>query len=203
MVLFSAPSTLQPGFQDPVFESQETFRLLLNALSFPGRCCELESKVVPPEGLYRSTAAISLCLLDLEVTLWLDPVFGAEVIQWITFHTGCRLVENPQDAQFAILSEFFQPSQNVPNLDSFNPGTVEYPEASTTLLLQIPALRGGASVCLSGCGILQERHISPLVDVGLWKLWGNSDRFPLGMDVYLMTETTIMGLPRSIRVEVL
>ena len=65
--------TIAPGFADPVFDSQATFRAALDALARPGRVAALPPVLTPPAPLNPATAALCLTLADLDTPLWLDP----------------------------------------------------------------------------------------------------------------------------------
>jgi phosphonate C-P lyase system protein PhnH len=97
---------------------------------------------------------VAVALLDYETPLWLDsPLAGKPAIaQWIRFHTGARVTADPRQASFAIIAEAADP----PSFDHFALGTAEYPDRSTTLVLQVE--RFGSGQCLSSPG--QELPVS-------------------------------------------
>ena len=97
------PTTQLPGFKDPVHEAQQTFRALLDALARPGMA-QTTAAVTPPAGLTSGCAAACLTLLDLETVVWLQPEISAPAKSWLLFHTGCRFTEQPQSADFALIS---------------------------------------------------------------------------------------------------
>lgn len=184
--------TSLPGFQDAVYEAQTTFRTLLEALAHPGCSCTITSSITPPSRMSPACAAACLTLLDLETQVWLQP--GWEVAPWLQFHTGCRFTRDPQQANFAVIWDVTQS----PDLQAFNPGTAEYPELSTTLLLQVERLVDGEAVVLQGPGILGERAIAPQLPAQFWQQWiNNHQAYPPGVDVFLFDQTHVMGLPRS------
>lgn len=181
-----------PGFQDAVHEAQTTFRTLLEALAHPGCSCTIPTSITPPKGMSPACAAACLTLLDLETQVWLQP--GLEIAPWLRFHTGCRFTTDPLQANFAVIWDGAQ----LPNLPTFNPGTAEYPELSTTLLIQVECLADGKDVVLQGPGILGERAIAPQLPAQFWQQWtSNHHAYPLGVDVFLFDQTHVIGLPRS------
>ena len=185
-----------PGFQDAVHEAQTTFRTLLEALAYPGRSCTIPSSISPPGRLSPACAAACLTLLDLETQVWLQP--RLEIETWLRFHTGCRFITDPQQANFAVIWD----GARSPDLQAFYPGTAEYPEASTTLLIQIESLVEGEAVVLQGPGILGERTIAPQLPEQFWQQWINNHRaYPLGVDVFLFDQTHVIGLPRSTNIK--
>lgn len=184
-----------PGFQDAVHEAQTTFRALLEAIAHPGRSCPVPSAVTPPKGMSPACAAACLTLLDLETQVWLQP--GWDIGSWLRFHTGCRFTDDPSQANFALIWNIAQS----PDLQSFNPGTPEYPELSTTLLIQVERLVDGEIVTLQGPGILDRRAIAPHLPAPLWQQWiKNHQSYPLGVDIFLFDQTQVMGIPRSIAI---
>ncbi|HEY9659857.1 MAG TPA: phosphonate C-P lyase system protein PhnH [Allocoleopsis sp.] len=185
-----------PGFQDAVHEAQTTFRALLEALAHPGRSCSISAPLTPPDGITPACAAACLTLMDLETQVWLQP--GLEIESWLRFHTGCRFTPDPYQANFAVICDVGRS----PDLQDFNPGTPEYPEKSTTLLIQVEGLVGGEVVGLEGPGILGERTIAPQLPSQFWQQWVNNHHaYPLGVDVFLFDQTQVMGLPRTTAIQ--
>jgi alpha-D-ribose 1-methylphosphonate 5-triphosphate synthase subunit PhnH len=185
-----------PGFQDAVHEAQITFRTLLEALAQPGRACTIPTSLTPPKGMSSACAAACLTLLDLETQVWLQA--GLEMESWLRFHTGCRFTTDPLQANFAVIWDVGE----LPNLQAFHPGTAEYPEASTTLLIQVERLVEGEAVVLQGSGILGERAIAPQLPAHFWQQWiSNHQTYPLGVDVFLFDQTQVMGLPRTTQIQ--
>jgi alpha-D-ribose 1-methylphosphonate 5-triphosphate synthase subunit PhnH len=186
--------TQLPGFSDPVHDAQNTFRALLNALSHPGKPHVISATLTPPVGLIPACGAACLTLFDLETWVWLSPAFQTDVKAWLQFHTGCRFTPHPQSAHFAILPDMDAKF----SLDHFNMGTAEQPEQSTTLLIQLQTLMGGQSVLLKGPGIQDQQGINlPLPDE-FWQEWHkNTQNYPLGIDIFFISQNQVIGLPRT------
>jgi alpha-D-ribose 1-methylphosphonate 5-triphosphate synthase subunit PhnH len=90
----------------------------------------------------------------------------------------------------------------VPDLSMFNWGTDEYPEQSTTLLVQVNDLEQGCPVRLRGAGILEQRAIAPQLSSQFWlQRQQMTSQYPLGVDVFLVAEAAVMGLPRTSVIE--
>ncbi|TIV42480.1 MAG: carbon-phosphorus lyase subunit PhnH, partial [Mesorhizobium sp.] len=83
--------------------------------------------------------------------LWFDLVLQAPaaVKSWLGFHTGAPLANTPADAHFALIAT---PAEMMA-LDGFSQGTQDYPDRSTTLILQVSDLVSGAPLLLEGPGI--------------------------------------------------
>lgn len=189
--------TTLPGFQNTVHDAQRTFRTVLDAFARPGRIEAIEAPLTPPPGLMPACAATCLTLFDLETLVWLQPGWDAGVADWLVFHTGCRLTSHPQRAIFALIWN----SSAMPDLAAFSQGTAEYPEASTTLFLQLEELHGSTPVILTGPGIRETQAIAPPLSSQFWQQWHtNHSSYPLGVDVLLLSSESIMGLPRTIKV---
>lgn len=190
--------TILPGFQDTVHDAQQSFRQILAALARPGQVQKIGTEVPAPPGLMCATAAAALTLLDLEITVWLQPGFDHGVPQWLVFHTGCRMIDLPAQADFAMVGD----ASRCPELAAFHQGQDEHPEASTTVLVQVPALTGGEVVQLQGPGIDGKVTVAPQVAAEFWHQWRqNTRRYPLGVDVLLLSGPNLLGLPRTARID--
>lgn len=188
-------STLVAGFTNPAYDSQITFRALLNALAQPGQPQSINLAIETPSGIYPAYASACLTLLDLETQVWVQSGLGVDFKDWLSFHTGCQLTENPKSADFALIYDL----ETLPELSCFHWGTELEPESSTTLLIPVSSWESGLPVALKGPGILGERIIAPNLTRSFWDCWvGNHQAYPLGVDVFLFTEDKVMGLPRSV-----
>ncbi len=186
--------TQLPGFQNRVHDAQQTFRALLNALSHPGTLQPIFAQLQPPQGLTSACAAACLTLLDLETEVWFNSEFDSAITNWLQFHTGCRVSNHPQTANFALIQNIAQ----MPPLSSFNWGTAEQPEISTTLLIQLERLNGGQSIELTGPGIARTKEIKLPLPASFWQMWTeNHSNYPLGVDIFFCVDNGVMGLPRS------
>ncbi|MBU2588981.1 MAG: phosphonate C-P lyase system protein PhnH [Alphaproteobacteria bacterium] len=193
-----APDGLSPGFTNPVFESQHTFRRVLDAMSRPGLLINLDADLSAPADGIDAAAAIALALLDFETPIYLSPVpEWAGLAQWLRFHCGCPIVENPGDAAFALVRV-----DAMPALDQFNSGDPKYPDRSATLIIVCPSLEGGDSLRLAGPGIADFRVIAPTgFDPAFWDdVRQDRSKFQLGIDLILTSDNHIVALPRSTRI---
>jgi alpha-D-ribose 1-methylphosphonate 5-triphosphate synthase subunit PhnH len=191
---------MRPGLADPVLDSQRIFRQLLDAMSSPGRVVTLASAEPPLPPLNAASLAICLTLVDLDTPIWLDAAARtAEVMAHLRFHCGCRIVEEPGQARFAVVVD----AMAMPALDRFDAGTDEYPDRSATVIVQTRALTAGAGRRLTGPGIESEAWLdADGLAAGFWPdLRANRDRFPRGVDVLLTAGASVAALPRTTRVE--
>lgn len=193
-----AMKKLMPGFDDPVAQSQHVFRRVLEAMSRPGRILSVEGIHAGPAGLSPAALSVCLALADFETPLWLDAKAQA-AREYLAFHCGCPIAPTPDAATFALLAD---PTQL--DIDAFNPGSDEYPERSTTLILEVHGMHHDGGAVLRGPGI--EDHARLFVDgvaADFWQqLQANHARFPRGVDIILAHDRWLAALPRSTRVEV-
>lgn len=192
------------GFADPALDAQSVFRLVLDAMARPGRVQTLDDARIEaaPGGLGIAGFAVALALLDFETPVWLDPKLAGDraVVDAIRFHCGCPIIEDPASASFALLGD----AEMAPPLSAFHQGMPEYPDRSTTLIVQVQAIDDAGGVRLTGPGIETESHLA--IDglaADFWRQWGANHRhYPLGVDLILTSGDRLAALPRSISVEV-
>lgn len=190
---------ISPGFADPVFQSQAAFRALLTALSEPGLMQQVAPGFAAPEGLEPATAIALLTLADYETPIWLpETLRDGPAGAWLRFHCGAALVDEPAKAAFAVIDG----KGEAPLLSAFNPGTDQFPDRSTTVLVQCAGLAGGEAVTLAGPGIPGSREIAPTgLRSGFWvELAANAELYPLGIDLILSRGEAVIGLPRSTQI---
>ena len=189
----------EPGFADPVFDAQASFRALLDALARPGRIATLVAPLSAAAPLSPAATALALTLCDHDTPVWLDAA-AANAAGFLRFHCGCSIVDEPAGATFA----FVAAPGAMPSLHAFSIGEDRYPETATTVVIDVPSLAGGPAVRLSGPGIETTALVAPrgLPD-GFWmQMAANRALFPLGVDVVLTAGDRAIGLPRSVKVEV-
>ncbi|MEX0852677.1 MAG: phosphonate C-P lyase system protein PhnH [Bauldia sp.] len=191
---------LSGSFADPVLGSQTVFRALLSVLSRPGTIARLLPGLRPPPPLNAAAAAVLCTLADADTPVYLDGRLAGEeaVAAWIGFHTGARLVAGPADAGFAAIAE----PEAMPPLALFRQGTDEYPDRSTTIILQVEGLSGGVPLLLQGPGVAATAQFAPhpLPKDLAEQLGANRQLFPRGVDLVFAAPDAIAGLPRSTRV---
>ncbi|MCY6382043.1 phosphonate C-P lyase system protein PhnH [Hoeflea prorocentri] len=195
------PSAIQGGFANPVFDAQAVFRQVMEAIARPGKIAAIENLTEPPAPLTPVTGAIAATLFDHDTQIWLDPVLArsSDVAGWLAFNTAAPIVREMLDADFAVISD----SEALPSLESFSQGTQEYPDRSTTLIVQIAALSGGPGLTLTGPGIQEIAHIVPqgLPDRFMDQWSANGMRFPRGVDVLLAAPEGVIALPRTVKIK--
>lgn len=193
---------LAPAFDDPALASQAVFRTVMEAMARPGLPRPLAASLAPPAPLSPTAAAVALTLLDYETPFWLDQRLAAagEVAAWLKFHTGAPLSGNPAQSSFAFICD----PATMPAFETFSQGVSEYPDRSTTLVVQVARLDRGDALTLSGPGIAGSRSFcaAPLPDDFPARLLANRALFPRGVDLILVSAQAVAALPRSLRVAV-
>jgi alpha-D-ribose 1-methylphosphonate 5-triphosphate synthase subunit PhnH len=190
------------GFQDPVIAAQAHFRALLDAMACPGRIVALIGELpAPPVPLAPAAFALALALVDHETPVWLGPALrGEPITASLRFHCGCRIVAERDRAAFA-----FATADGLGDLEGFAQGEPDYPDRSTTVILQVGSLHegGAGAVRLTGPGI-PSAHLLLAADLPatFWlALQAGRCRFPLGIDLVLVAGDRIAAIPRSTNVE--
>jgi alpha-D-ribose 1-methylphosphonate 5-triphosphate synthase subunit PhnH len=191
---------LTAAFADPVLSAQSTFRAILDAMARPGSLQPLTKALSPPQPMNRGAAAVALTLCDRDTPVWLDPELcaSAPVCEWLRFHCGCDLIDDPAEAAFAFASR----AADVLAFEEFNVGTTDFPDRSTTLVLQVETLSSENGLVLTGPGIRDRKSLyaAPLPGDMTRRLATNRSLFPRGIDLILATQDTVAALPRSLRV---
>jgi alpha-D-ribose 1-methylphosphonate 5-triphosphate synthase subunit PhnH len=190
---------LPAGFVDKVLSAQSTFRSVMDAMARPGTVQRIVAAAGSPAAMMRGTAAIALTLFDHDTPLWLDPKMSGtpDVTKWLKFHTGAPAIADPSICSFALIGD----ARSLPGLDRFAFGSNEYPDRSTTLILQVESLTQGLAFELRGPGIdgsdVLQAAIQPL-DL-FERLEINQALFPRGIDVVLVHDDAIIAIPRTTR----
>jgi len=92
---------LAPGLADPVHDSQQAFRTVLDALARPGQIRHI-GPALPGVALGGAMARLLLSLCDEESPVWWQGS-DADLHYWLHFHTGAPLAARPEDASFAAI----------------------------------------------------------------------------------------------------
>jgi alpha-D-ribose 1-methylphosphonate 5-triphosphate synthase subunit PhnH len=192
---------LPAGFADKVLSAQSTFRSVMSAMARPGSVQPIAVSVGAPDGMMRGTAAIALTLFDHDTPIWLDGAMSAtsDIARWLKFHTSAPVVSDASIAGFALIGD----AKNLPALDRFAFGSNEYPDRSTTLILQVDSLSQGPAYQLRGPGIDGVSTLRATIEPRdlFARLAINATLFPRGIDVALVDDASIVAIPRTTRLE--
>ena len=190
---------LPAGFADKVLSAQSTFRSVMDAMARPGSVQRIAAVAGTPSTMMRGTAAIALTLFDHDTPVWLDEGMAAtsDAAKWLKFHTSAPVVADSSVSSFALIGN----PEKLPVLDRFAFGSNEYPDRSTTLILQVESLTEGPAFELRGPGIdgtaILRASIRPhdLFE----RLAINVALFPRGIDVVLVHDDAVIAIPRTTR----
>jgi alpha-D-ribose 1-methylphosphonate 5-triphosphate synthase subunit PhnH len=170
----------------------------MEAMARPGSVQRVTVEVGAVPGLMPAAAAIALTLLDHDTPAWLDPQLAASgVAAWLKFHTGAPVTTESAEASFALVAD----GASLPALHNFALGSSEYPDRSTTVILQIESLSEGRAYELRGPGIDGTQVIQATIapEDLFERLEMNARLFPRGIDVVLVHGDTIVAIPRTTR----
>ncbi|WP_171561257.1 MULTISPECIES: phosphonate C-P lyase system protein PhnH [unclassified Roseobacter] len=175
------------GFANPAFDASHAFRAVLQAMARPGRI-ETVASATPPAPISPAAGAMLLTLCDPETGLYLAPSHDTDAIRsWVTFHTGAPFVPANR-ADFALGTwEALAP------LSAYRIGTPEYPDRSTTLIVEQDRL-AATGTRLTGPGIEVEAALN-LPEIAAFQ--ANRAQFPLGFDCVFCAGEQLAALPRS------
>ncbi|HKQ31166.1 MAG TPA: phosphonate C-P lyase system protein PhnH [Burkholderiales bacterium] len=182
------------AFADPVLNSQDVFRTVLHVFAHPGTVCEMPITVESPTPLVPATAAICLTLLDHETPVWLQ---APNVDSWLRFHCGSPIVSVPAQARFALIHDV----ATMPALEDFDIGSDEYPDRSTTLIIQVDGFVD-SGLTLSGPGIRDKAQFGVKnLHADFFEKWRElAPLFPRGIDLIFTAGSRIAALPRTTRI---
>jgi alpha-D-ribose 1-methylphosphonate 5-triphosphate synthase subunit PhnH len=190
---------LPAWFADKVLSAQSTFRSVMDAMARPGSIQHVAAVAVAPTPVMRATAAIALTLFDHDTPIWLDPGMSAtsDVARWLRFHTSAPVIADGSVSSFALVGD----ARSLPPLDSFSLGTNDYPDRSTTLIVQVNNLGQGPALELRGPGIDGTAILHAAIEPEdlFERLAINATLFPRGIDLILVADDSIVAVPRTTR----
>jgi len=190
---------LPAGFADKVLSAQSTFRSVMDAMAHPGSVQQAAVSVGAPRPMMRGTAAIALTLFDHDTPIWLDAGMSetSDVARWLKVHSGAPVVGDPSICHFALIAD----ANALPDLARFALGTNEYPDRSTTLVIQVESLTQGRTYELRGPGIDGSATLRATLEPNnlFERLAINETLFPRGIDLLLVSGEEIVAIPRTTR----
>jgi alpha-D-ribose 1-methylphosphonate 5-triphosphate synthase subunit PhnH len=189
---------LSAGFTDKVLSAQSTFRAVMEAMARPASVQRVPAEVDAAPGLMPAMAAIALTLFDHDTPVWLDPQLAVtSVAGWLKFHTGAPVTVDSAEASFALVTD----GALLPALERFALGSSEYPDRSTTVILQVESLSEGRAYDLYGPGIDGVTTLNATIapDDLFERLAVNVQLYPRGIDMVLVHDDAIVAIPRTTR----
>lgn len=184
-------SSLEGGFERAPQQAALGFRAAMNAMARPGEIVTV-SGARGPAPLSEAAAVLVLTLCDSETPIYLGAHHDTAALRaWISFHTAAPFVTARAEAMFALGAW-----ADLGRGEGFAIGTSEYPDRSTTLIVEMDELSNEGSV-LQGPGIQRTARLS-LPDVAFSQR--NAAQYPLGVDLFLTCGAALAALPRSTKV---
>lgn len=192
---------MKSAFASQTFDSQKVFRTLLSSMASPGKIMELDVDLIPEEPVHHASGAILLTLMDFETPFWTDLENKNTAVQWLRFHTGAPYIHTGTLADFALVTDydvFDTPEQ-------FNPGTIESPDRSTTLIVHTRGMDDRGRIRLTGPGIQKERflNLKGIKETFFAKRKKMVSNYPLGIDMIFVCDRHFTAIPRTTNLEVL
>ncbi|NLT29794.1 MAG: phosphonate C-P lyase system protein PhnH [Propionibacterium sp.] len=193
-----------PAFADPVHDAQRTFRVLLEAMARPTLPRQIppvaDGSLHTPGPMPAAVGAVLLTLCDEHTSIWLDDTLGGsdEVRLWLRFHTGAKLVDDPAEASFVVATP-----ASAPRLIDLAQGTDEEPHRSATLVLDATDAAPTMAFVATGPGVNgRVDWLDAALPADFADQWAvNHDRFPQGVDVFVVDADTVRALPRTTNLE--
>ena len=185
------------AFAHPVFDSQRNFRELLQAMARPAAPRAVPVLAAAPAPILPATMAVLLTLCDADTAVWLQQP-NDEVASHLRFHAGVRLVQEPADADFALITA----PPSMPPLSLFAHGELRYPNRSATLIVQVDGFDDNVGRRFAGPGIRDVEQLAiEGLPTGFWQQRAAmSAQLPLGVDLIFISGERMVALPRTTRV---
>lgn len=188
------------AFADPVFDSQRTFRELLQAMARPAVPRLLPVLPPSPAPIAPAAMAIVLTLCDATTSVWLQQPME-EAVRHVRFHAGLKLADQPREADFALVTD----AVSMPPLDAFALGDPRYPDRSASLIIQAAAIdaspSGEGGHRFVGPGIRETETLA--IDGLPSDFWQQraalAEQLPLGIDLFFVAGQQVLALPRTTR----
>lgn len=196
------------GLADPVHGTQAAFRVLLDALAYPGRIGALPmvalAGIAPPQGLDGQPlplglVSLLLTLLDRDTTVRLHDNWASDPVgHYLRFHTGVRVAV---PAAFEVCSAAgLDPARCA----SFELGSDELPQRGATVVVTVDGfhLATAPRVTLQGPGVETTQVLQVTGPSAAFWAWrrGLQGGYPRGVDLIFLAGRQVLALPRSARI---
>ncbi len=184
---------------DHLFDAQQDFRKIMNALSRPGRITNLDNRIDTPEILNKASALIGLSLMNNDVCFYTDRK-DSDIEAFFRLNVS-SLPAPVAKADFVFLQgRCFDEA-----LTGVKVGEPTYPEQSAFIIIDVEVLDDeplGNSLLieLKGPGVkttskvftrgVEAKYLETIKELNV--------EYPLGVDVFLSDrEGNVIGIPRT------
>ncbi len=196
---------------DEVFDAQQHYRLLLDAMARPGTVHLLpRMSLTAPPAITEAAALVGFALLNADVSFYADGEAADVVTQYLVVNTAAT-PESPGNADFV----FAAGTASEALVADMKKGSLPYPDEGATLVASVEALASEVqglgllsspylTLTLEGPGIAGKKtfFVSGLGSELVAGLQTCNQEFPLGIDLILTDPGhRIACIPRSSRVE--
>jgi alpha-D-ribose 1-methylphosphonate 5-triphosphate synthase subunit PhnH len=184
---------------------QSAYRLLLNAMSFPGSIVSLQKQAKSINYISKSHSCIlllGLMLLDAEVSFCILSKQSDHVSAMLKQLTYSRAVLLDEADYIFILEDISDGDIHQAFTKSKN-GSLLSPHQSSTLIMHVPSISAGGNLQLTGPGIEHSRSIG----IEGAKKWlplrkKKNVEYPLGIDLILLDSLhDMVCLPRTTQIQ--
>lgn len=184
---------------DQVFDAQRHFRVLLDAMSRPGKIATLNDVDLEcPAGLTKAETLIAFALLNADVGFCVEGL-AEDAETYLALNTNAHIVD-PDEADFLFVSG----ADRSEAMMEAKIGDPRYPEGGATLVTRVQSIGSGTtSMTLEGPGV--DGSVRLDVD-GLSRSFLDdraikNEEFPIGVDVILVDRSDrVVCLPRTTKV---
>jgi alpha-D-ribose 1-methylphosphonate 5-triphosphate synthase subunit PhnH len=186
-----------------VFDTQNVYRRMLDAIARPGKVAALPRlDICPPPGLSAYASGLAFTLLDAETTFAVLPANEAWQ-DYLAVNTGARTAA-PADAEFIILAG----DEYGPQITAARRGDLLAPERGATIFALVGAIDtatgGDLRLTLAGPGVDGRKtvFVTGLSVANLENILSLNQEYPLGVDCFLTDRHgRLVAMPRSTAVQ--
>lgn len=191
---------IKEGIFDEVHDCQETFRLLLYAISNPGEIVSISEYAKKLEDKNQVMLLLALTLLDKETTFMVaGNEFFAKIVAELTYSRQAEAYAN-----YIFISEKCSPELREKIFFQATPGTLVDPHTNSVLIIGVDQFDKSASCLLKGPGINGSKRAAFSEYAKQWILQRDSleYEYPTGIDLYFVTpQGELMAIPRKVSME--
>jgi alpha-D-ribose 1-methylphosphonate 5-triphosphate synthase subunit PhnH len=186
-------------FFEEVFDAQEQFRIVLDAMAHPGIIYNLKDfDFEAPLYLSNASAVIAFALLNADASF--HATGDSNINQYLAINTGA-VHETIENSDFV----FINGSENAEVLFKLKHGNLSYPEDAATVLIDVENMsnsyfENSIEIIFRGPGVEFENRVFVRglnIEI-LQTVKEINFEFPLGIDlIFCNKNNQIVGLPRS------